>query len=50
MKILSQTRSSRHGCFVVVARIRVRTGEDDEPRNLKKRNLKETIHIIIKFP
>ena len=28
---ITNTRSSRHGCFVVVARIRIRTGEDDEP-------------------
>jgi hypothetical protein len=26
--------SSGHGCFVVVARIKARTGEDDEPNHI----------------
>jgi hypothetical protein len=30
---ITKSRSSRHGWFVVVARIRVRTGKDDEPNH-----------------
>jgi hypothetical protein len=31
---VTNTCSSLHGCFVVVARIRVRTGKDDEPNHI----------------